>query len=226
MSERGIEAAACVRVGTKYGREYVARLAAMAYRCHPGLQEFYCITDDPVSMPGVTAVRAEPGLDGWWATMALFKSEWRRGRRVTYFDLDTVLCGYAAPLWRVEAQFGVCANFTRASGNLKWPCRYGSCVMTLREDLKDGIWQEFVRRGTEAKWLGSAHRYGDQYALERIAPNATLLQDVLPAGFFLGYRDLQRHQDGPPPGCAAVIFAGRHKPDNTTVPWVRERWTT
>lgn len=65
------------------------------------------------------------------------------------------------------------------------------------------------------------YKRGDQEAIEAIYPNATYLQDVTPAGYFLGYRDLT---DRKPDGCAVVVFAGSHKPDNCPHQWIKDAW--
>src|SRR3546814_12241945 len=60
---------------------------------------------------------------------------------LVYLDLDTVVAGDLAPLAGWDAgPFGLCANFTRLAGHSAWPCRYGSCVMSLAEgDWKSGV---------------------------------------------------------------------------------------
>jgi hypothetical protein len=211
---------ACVRSGTKYGTEYVYRLRAMVERHLKIPHWFVCLTDSPEDMPDVMTVDIKRfGLPGWFAKMALFDAPWRQGQRVLYFDLDTVICDDLAPLAALEVEFGVCANFTKAKG-YRTPCKYGSCVMTIGPGALPDVWPQFI--DDPERWIAAAGGYGDQWIIEKLVPGATLLQDALPDGFFLGYRDLTSLK---PPGCSLVIFAGSHKPHNCNEQWIAGEWT-
>lgn len=216
---------ACVRTGEKYPVHYVHRLKMMVTKHLTRPHRFICFTDRPEDLKGsgVTALSInEFKLKSWWGKMALFAHEWRQAHRVLYFDLDTVIVGSLNPLADLEIDFGICANFTRASGNLDWPCRYGSCVMTIGPAY-DG---EMFKRFWSDRWeiMARAGQFGDQKAIEELEPNATMLQACLPSGFFLGYRDLDERQSSPPQNCSIVVFAGRKKPHNCEIPWVRQAW--
>lgn len=214
---------ACVRTGTRYPVGYVYKLQAMVKRHMPMKHEFICLTDRAYQLDNHYGVKAIPinrfELGGWWGKMVLFMEGWRYPDRVLYFDLDTVICGDLSPLMDLPIDFGICANFTRAAGIKNWPCRYGSCVMTFGPEFDGKIWSEFWkdRRAIMAR----AGHYGDQKAIEELIPNATLLQDVLPHGYFLGYRDLKAEK---PPGCSVVVFAGNSKPHNCTEKWIKDEW--
>jgi hypothetical protein len=212
---------ACVRTGTKYGPEYVMRLEAAVARHLRQPYQFVCLTDRPQELPLVTCIDiSRHGLDGWWGKMALFEFAAKRRERVVYFDLDTVVVGDLSPLALIGAEFGICGSFTRAAGHLDWPCRYGSCVMTLAPGFGAEIWQAFAAARTDL--MMRAGRYGDQWAIELLWPAATILQDCLPEGFFLGYRDLTEAR---PEGCSLVIFAGRSKPHTCDHQWIVDAWT-
>src|SRR3546814_6635115 len=78
-----------------------------------------------------------------WGKMALFSTALRGAGRWVYLDLDTVVAGDLAPLAGWDAgPFGLCANFTRLAGHSAWPCRYGSCVMSLAEGWGDSVRSE------------------------------------------------------------------------------------
>lgn len=180
---------------------------------------FVVLTDRPEDLPGYETILVPATLPGWWAKMALFEKRWRAGERVLYFDLDTVICGDLAPLADLQIDFGICANFTRAAGHPTWPCRYGSCVMTIGPELGEGAWNEFqASAGDTMERIGG---YGDQMAIEELIPEAELLQGLLPKDYFVHYRKLT---DVKPEGCALVIFGGSSKPSNCTVPWARDAW--
>lgn len=211
---------ACVRTGTKYPVDYVYRLKAMVERHLKVFHKFICITDRPNELKGIEVIDITAlNLPGWWGKMYLFELFWRAGEKVIYFDLDTVICNDIKPLTDLEIEFGICANFTRAYGIKEWPCKYGSCVMVLGKDLDCYIWDIFCKN--KETIIRSVGQYGDQSAIEQIAPDATLLQDVLPKGFFIGYRELK---DFKPPATSVVVFAGTHKPDNCNEEWIRKEW--
>ena len=202
---------ACVRTGTRYGIEYVAKLRDMVARYLPIPHRFVCLTDQPETLDGVEMVPAP--LPGWWAKMAVFSLP---GKRL-YLDLDTVIIGDLTPLAEVDAPFATCANFTRAV-NPAYPCQYGSCIMVMADGFGADVWHAFM---AEKDRIMECCRYGDQQAIEQLYPDAVLLQDVLPEGYLVGRRDFT---DTRPEGAAVMIFAGRHKPDNTPHGWLKEAW--
>lgn len=210
---------ACVRTGNKYPVEYVHKLRDMVARHLDMPYEFLCLTDQPQAVDCNTDDISNYHMLGWWGKMALFEPLWREGKRVLYFDLDTVICGDLTPLADLTVDFGICANFTRAAGHKTWPCGYGSCVMTLGPNCCEDIWHKFTV--DDQRLMQKAGGYGDQKVIEQLAPDATLLQDVLPPGFFLGYRDLDYHK---PENCSIVCFAGSSKPHNSNKEWIRKEW--
>jgi len=209
---------ACVRTGTKYPADYVYRLKIAVARNLATPHWFICLTDRPDDLEGIET-RYISGLPGWFGKMALFDPGWRSGVRVLYFDLDTVICGPLDPLVSVNAEFGICENFTRIAIKKPHPCRYGSCVMTLGPRLDGRLLDEFSK--DKDRLIDAAGIYGDQWIIERLYPDAVLLQYVVPNGFFRGYRDFTETK---PEGCSVAVFAGKHKPHNSEFAWVKEAW--
>jgi len=211
---------ACVRTGTKYGSYYVYRLKRAIERYLHRPYRFVCLTDRPQDICDIETVAAHE-LPGWWGKMKLFDTSWRTGERVIYFDLDTVICGDLSPIADLNVSFGICANFTRLAGNRDWPCRYGSAVMTIEDGEGRSLWNWFL---VDRDAIMARHeRHGDQAAIEKFYPQAPFLQNLLPPGFFLGYRDLPKHRTRPKE-CSVVVFAGSHRPHNTDCIWAREAW--
>lgn len=210
----------CVRSGRLYDIEYVERLQRAVSRWCPEEHEFICLTDQPERLPGHSSVDISRwGLQGWWAKMHVFDPMLRGPGRTVYLDLDTVVVGDLTPLVHAPIRdLGICANFTRAV-QPSYPCRYGSCVMVLEDGWGDEIWQQFWQHN--ATLIPLCGRRGDQYAIERLKRDATILQDVLPPGFMVGRRDFGRSA---PPGASLMIFAGKHKPHNTPHAWLRRAW--
>lgn len=210
---------ACVRTGTKYPVEYVYKLQAMVARHMNVPYRFVCLTDNPLALPGIECVNIIENLPGWWGKMKLFSIEWRQDEKVIYFDLDMVICGDISKLVELEVDFAICGSFTRAAGNKNWPCIYGSCCMVLGSSLGVYIWDIF--RSNRLALMAAAGNYGDQVALQHIYPDATILQEVLPQGFFLGYRNLTKFK---PDECSVVVFAGANKPHNCNEQWIEKEW--
>jgi hypothetical protein len=216
---------ACVRTGSKYPVAYVHRLRAMVRRYFVHAHRFVVLTDKPNELAGYETVAiGDHRLIGWWGKMKLFDTSWRAGARVIYFDLDTVVIGDITPLERTADKdgFAICGNFTRAAGHASYPCRYGSCVMTMGRNFGDDVWRGFEPDAQE--WMRRCAQYGDQRVIELLHPRATLLQDVTPPGFFMSYRDLDLHPDRAPRGCSVIAFGGMRKPDNCDVSWVKQAW--
>lgn len=210
---------ACVRTGTKYSSEYVYKLRDMVARHLRTPHRFICLTDDAAALSGIECVHITEDLPGWWGKMKLFSTQWRQDEKVIYLDLDMVVCGNLAPLAALEVDFAICESFTRAAGNKQWPCIYGSCCMVLGSKLGVYIWEVFSRN--KVALMAAAGNYGDQMALQHIRPDATILQDVLPEEFFLGYRNLTHYK---PAGCSIVVFAGANKPHNCNEQWIEKEW--
>lgn len=213
---------ACVRTGTRYPIEYVEKLRNMVRRhtSRPDV-EIVCLTDQPERCEGVTFLDCSHlDLPRWWLKMALFSWTWRAGRRVVYFDLDTVIVASIDPLLGLELPFAISANFTRLHGHKTWPCKFGSCVMVFGEGFGNWVWKSFQRNASQ--FMREDAQYGDQMVIERIFPAASLLQDFLPADFLVSYRAIGEQ---PLSSKTAVInFGGKSKPDNTRFEWVRQAW--
>ena len=218
---------ACVWTGAKYGPEYVARLQAMVARHLTVPHVFLCLTDRldarallPVDVRVIDVTSLE--LLGWWNKMALFDPAIRGLDRCIYFDLDTVIVGDLDPLLEWHGKFGICENFAQLAGVPGWPCAFGSCVMSFAAGWdSSAIWQGFLSDHTQImKECGR----GDQQAIERLIPDAWMLQHYLPEDFFINYRDLPKHPAAPPAGAAVVVFGGRNTPANCQVSWVRQAW--
>lgn len=215
---------ACVWTGTKYPVEYVEKLATMVDRHLPrgDTYRFVVLTDRPHEVDHDAIDVSRLGLPGWWAKLALFDPELRDDSYWYYLDLDTVVVGDLTPLVRQRPEFGVCRNFARLAGAERWPCRYGSCLLGLAPGWGGDVWRIFNEK--PHAWMDRAGRYGDQLVLDWLAPTATFWQDVLPPGFLLNKRDLHQFPEAAPSDTSLVVFGGRSRPDNCSIPWVRDAW--
>lgn len=210
----------CVRMGKKYGPEYVERLHNMVLR-HSGSwgARFYCITDQDDTPAGWEVVRPiGPYYEGWWGKMELFNPEIRDERQAVYFDLDTVIVGDLTPLFSLKLDFGICGNFTREVQHT-YPCRYGSCVMTMDRDFGQDLWTTWRAKDKIVRMQAGV--YGDQWAVGKFYPMARILQDALKPGYFVGRRQFSNEI---PADAAIMVFAGKTKPHTSHLPWVKEHW--
>lgn len=211
---------ACVNVGSKYPRHYVDILRRSVKHHLTKEHRFVCLTDNARHYPEIDTVDITSlNLPRWWSKMALFCPEIRGAGRVLYLDLDMVVCGDLAPLLEVENEFAICENFTRLGGNSIWPCLYGSCAMVFQNGWGLNIWNQFWN--DRHALMDECAATGDQMAIQMLHPHAALLQPLLPANFFLHYRDLGPEQ---PEGTSVVVFGGRRNPDNCDIEWVRSHW--
>jgi len=202
-----------VRVGQKYGIEYVTRLHDGIARHLAEEQRHWCLTDDPESLPeGITAIPHNTTLPGWWQKVFLFcrQMPWGLGEEVLYMDLDVCVTG------RLEGlPHGIIKDW-------HWPC-YNSSVMRWTHGEHADIWERFTRdvidRPTESlKGLLPAGQIngGDQEWISQVSAWQTF-----PPEMFVSYRDAVAW---PPETAKAVIFHGKPKPDEITEGWVPGVW--
>lgn len=223
MDELPLIVAVCV--GNKYPPTYVYNLRRMVSRHLTLEHEFIVLTDRPEEFdlpPESIEDVSDILLSGWWMKMALFRTKWREGHRVVYFDLDTLIVGDLDPLVSLDVDFAICQNFTRLAGNRMWPCKYGSCAMVIGPDLPEDTWLQFARM--KSSYMKTAGNYGDQFIIEKLIPEAPYLQDLLPSGYFMGYRDLYKYPKEPPKECSIVVFAGGRTPDKFGPSWCKKEW--
>ena len=206
---------ACVRTGIVYPFEYVTKLRNMVMRHMRGDYRIVCLTDQPERCELVDFVDIRAlDLNGWWGKMALFEPAWRDGSQIIFLDLDTVIIGDLSPLGDVAHEFAILASPVGGS----YPCKYNSSVMVIGRNRCAFIWTKFDK-GRD--YLIARHAtYGDQKVIEELYPDAAILQERMPKGFFCNYRHLTMHQ----PLASVVNFGGSHKPHNCSIPWVQQAW--
>ncbi len=199
----------CIKVGDRYGPEYVNRLAAMVHRHATRPYRFLCLTDNPT---GVNAPYTDVGTDapGWWAKLVLFRPHPAlAGRRVLYLDLDTLIMDDMDFLFDYEGTLAILRSF--------WPpSRYGSALMSIAPGFGRALWSDFERR----RGAIMARLYGDQDWIGEQVGTADLWQDLAPGK--IGSYKADRLEQGP--GAFSICcFHGEPKPHQLTG-WVRERW--
>jgi len=199
---------ACIKVGSKYGPEYVNRLAAMVARNTTKPYEFVCLTDFPM---GLDCPFKPIGTDlpGWWAKLVLFKPHPAlAGRRVLFLDLDTVIVGNMDFLLDYEGPFAILRDFYRPDG-------YGSAVMSIAPGFGSSIWRDYTA-GQWGRW------WGDQAWIEACVLGADRWQDLYPDKIV----SFKVHcLTGVPAHAAIVCYHGEPRPhDMAHLPWMQEHW--
>jgi hypothetical protein len=213
--------------GGKYLPEHVLRLRDGLRRYVTWPHQFAVFTDcDALAAQGLECIPVDARTTpGWWSKLRFFDPLQRGPGRAIFLDLDTVVLRDLLPILAFEGAFGIPANFMR--GRLpaasKWgSCRFGSCVISLAPGVGAEVWDHFYREA--AHWQVLHRQLGDQRVIEILADgrlHATELQDVIPPGYLLHYRDLRPERD---PRAGLVVFGGRQHPGNCDAPWVREAW--
>lgn len=200
---------ACVKVGTRYGPEYVNRLASMVARQTTRPHHFLCLTDDP---RGLDCDTADIGTDlpGWWAKLILFKPHPKlEGHRVVFLDLDTVIVDNIDFLLEYDGPFAILRDFY-------WLKGYGSGCMSIAPGFGKHVWERFHDETIE--------RYpGDQDWIQQQIKSADFWQDMVP-GKMVSYK-VHRCHETIPEGAAIINFHGEPKPDQLShLPWLVEAW--
>lgn len=189
----------CIKVGTKYGPEYVNRLAAMVERHCLQQHYFLCLTDDPT---GVTCATAPIGTDltGWWSKLQLFNPESAlQSHRVFFMDLDTIIVGNIDLLVAYDGPFAILSDFYHEK-------EYGSAVMSIAPGFGHQIWTDYTE-GQRGRW------WGDQAWIKACVTEADRWQEMYP-DLIVSYK--VHCTNGVPEGAALICFHG--EPKNDTLP--------
>ena len=205
-----------VRVGSKYGPEYVLRLHDQIHR-NMGVDgeeiRHWCLTDDPDSLPsGIKPIDYHPRLPGWWQKVFLFSDlmPWEPGESVLYMDLDVCVTG------RLEGlPDGIIQDW-------HWPT-YNSSVMKWKHGEHSEIWDLFGPEIIDrpSVWLTALLPEGQVNGGDQEWITICSKWETFKPGEFVSYRDAVAW---PPEGAKAIIFHGAPKPHEVTGGWVPEIW--
>ena len=177
----------CVNANNYLGRgqDYVDRLQYGVSR-HLGAHKFHVLTEKDVP----------PGIEGWWAKLAMFKPGRFEGRCL-YFDLDTLIVGSIGHIANYRGGFAALSDFYR-------PESLASGVMTWEAGRADHIWTRWVQCG-----MPQFHQYGDGGWINDVIPEADRLQTLFPSQIV----SFKAHcLDGIPEGARVVCFHGKPRP--------------
>lgn len=205
---------ACVKVGTRYGADYVNTLFDMVRRNLPAghAGRFVCFTDDAAGLDPAIQVRSVPkelATRGWWAKLYLFSEDaFPKGERVLYFDLDTAITGPLDAIAAYKGDFAILRDVYRMGG-------LQSSAMAWKAGFLTRVYKSWLIAGSP-DWEG-----GDQAWIERAIDAPDILQDLFP-GRFRSYKVECRASI--PSGTSVVFFHGKPRPHEVTSGWVPEVW--
>ncbi|WP_460290993.1 hypothetical protein, partial [Bacillus cereus] len=110
----------CVKVGEKYGSEYVNILFDMVRRnLKSGLEgKFICFTDNPDGLDeGIETREVPQDLKSWWAKLFLFSPDlFPKDDGILYLDLDVVITGWLDELVKYDGEFAILKEFNGVPG--------------------------------------------------------------------------------------------------------------
>jgi hypothetical protein len=200
----------CVKVGTKYGPEYVNRLGSMVRRNLSLEHRFHCVTDDSRGVEANILEVEEPQLPGWWQKLTVFKPDpWGLHNPILFLDLDVVILRGIDDFAREDTDFAIIEDFG-------YDC-YNSSVFWLQPGAHPDVWTKFT--------MDVMDRYpGDQNWITECVPNATLWPSVWMVSYKRAIRRRLWFNPPPPPDARIVVFHGKPKPHQVRDRFVREHW--
>lgn len=210
----GTLAILCVKVGRKYGSEYVNKLYNGVLRHFKGDFTFICLTDNPEGLlPPISIESIDSSLPLWWSKVRLFAH--KRAEMNLYFDLDVVITGPISSLSSYPGSFLLVGSEDIACED----CRngYNSSIMLWRSDHYTRIYSDFI--GNQQEILNLMDRF--DHWLQLLLPQADLIQREFPGlcrDFNSGCKSALPEQ------CGVVIFPQSPKPLDYPADWVYDHW--
>lgn len=226
----------CVKWGTKYGPEYVNRLAAAVSRHTTREYCFWCMTEDStgiVETVNILPLKFADSLDSWWNKMSLFDPQngIPLGEQIFYIDLDTLIVDNIDDLLTDQVpDIVMLRDFYH--GIAKSAGTVGSGLMSWRHGQYNKIWYNFIHDPVAA--VKSVEPHGDQHWIAAQIPAWYFWQDLFPDAVV----SFKVHcRGGLLPGAKIVCYHGRPSiPDSATKtnadykwmiapqPWVLDHW--
>jgi hypothetical protein len=233
----------CVKWGTKYRPEYVARLQRMVARNLTLPHRFICFTDDPCGLGREVQIvpLKESRLEYYWSKLAIFDRYNEFSGLALYFDLDVVIVGNIDGLIsQPEASFASIVDWN-------FPSSLNSSVMrfevnghqfildTLLTALGRGDcrfeWQQVGGHGGAPvlHFTNGEQLIGDQDWITRmVSAKGRQYCGTFPREWIISYKKKDgirgKQCDVLPPHAKVVVFHGLPKPHEVHYPWVLQHW--
>lgn len=236
----------CVKMGPKYGPEYVNNLYA-AVRRHTTLPfRFVCVTDDPTGLDDVVVVSpptdfpadANNPLKAWWYKIWLFSPACPLANEVLYFDLDMVIVGNIDKFFDYAGdRLGILHDFNRQF-NPKIDLNNSSIMRWRRSEFWD-IWHGFALGPQE---VIRKHRGDQDWITACLHNSGNTRRAWWPRNWAMSWkwellhggkknngtgRTSYHQPDKPyviPPELAVIVCHGVPKPDEITLDIIQKDW--
>ena len=220
--------------GSRFGFEYVEKLAAGLSRNINQPFRFVLVTDNPRRFGDTPYhVIGIPSADrhllttlGCFARLRLFDPEFQarigiacgQYDRLVLSDLDTVVTGNCDPLFDRDESFVVMQG-----GNSSNPNPYGGALMMLRPGVHADVWSTFSLE--QAEKTPHFQFPDDQGWLRAKIPEAAAWQVGPRSGVYCFKKPGWPLGDELPPDARLVTFRGNNPPSkHTHLDWVKEHW--
>jgi len=195
--------------------------------------QMYCLTDNPNAYQDpIIPLRLEPGLEGWWNKMLLFKQNVLPSGNYLYFDLDVVIVDNIDCFFKFSG-FGITRDFINPDNGLLGGKEYNSSIMSFTQD--NALWNFFETN--QSRWKDAQRKipfFGDQNVISNYLNNIGFDQPFpddwiwsFKVGAIRGRRPLDHTKyfgSTIPKGAKVCVFHGRPNPDEVDVPWVNHHW--
>jgi hypothetical protein len=178
----------CLKWGTLYGPDYVNKLFCAVRRNITIPFTFHCFTECSQDIhPNVVIHNLPhtlPGV-GWWQKLYLFSEDAPLEGRVLYIDLDTLITGNIDEIVLYNKGFICLRDLFLARMNPKYKDKFGfakdavgSGVLSWEAGKHTQIWKTFIKNPQKA--IKSLQPHGDQKWIQKVEPDRTYWQDILP----------------------------------------------
>ena len=223
----------CVNSGTKYSPIYVMRLYNMIKKNTSYSFKMYCLTDTPeIYEDPITPIKLNPGFEGWWNKMQLFRDDVLPKGEYLYFDLDVVIVDNIDCFFKFEG-FGITRDFINPDIGILGGKEYNSSIMRFSQDPM--LWKHF--KDNELRWKNEQRKipfFGDQNVISNYL-NQNNFNQPFPDDWIWSYKigslrgrrplDNSQHFGSVIPQRGKVcVFHGRPNPDEVSVEWVSKHW--
>lgn len=211
--------------GTKYSKDYPAKLERALQRHVNQPYKFYVISPLPEDEPLAQ-------MKGCFARLRMFDPNWQRsigmepGDRLLNMDLDTVVVRELDPLVERPEDFVIMQG-----GNSANPCPYNGALMLIKYGAHPEVWNDFsLKAAAEAPFYEFPD---DQGWIHYKVPNAAGWKCGPDSGVYVfrkpgwpGWEDKASYGDNYlPPEARLVTFSGWRTPKGFHhLQWIKENW--
>lgn len=203
--------------GTKYGPDYIKRLADGVTRNLTRPFKFRVFTPQAED-ENLTRIL------GCFARLRMFDPDWQEANhirgRIVCMDLDAVVVGKLDPLFDNDDDFAILQG-----ANSSNPCLYNGSIWMLRAGYRPDVWNRFSLE--EARSVPYHSFPDDQAWMAHCLPGASNWKVGEASGIYaLGKPGWPVHRANLlPKDARLVVFPGWRDPSMFThLPWVKEHW--